>query len=297
MTFPVKINMIIKFHQINPIRRLVLINFILVALNPFFCNSQNLYNMEQSQKYAEYLFSSRQHILAAEEYERLIYFDENNVSYKYKLIKSYRLSGNLNSGINRIYSFYGNSLNTMPQSLATEFFKMQLLTDSLSVAEKFIQQSNTLSSENKTIFQCYSLLLKGDYNEAGMYVKKAADNDFIFPSNILILTGKAEKTKFKSPFLAAGFSAIIPGTGKFYTKNWSDGIVSMLFIAGNAWQAYRGFSEHGIKSGYGWVFTGISASFYIGNIFGSAKAANRYNKNKKNEIDNQIFESVRSDSF
>jgi TM2 domain-containing membrane protein YozV len=253
--------------------------------------------MEQSQKYAEYLFSSQQHKLAAEEYERLIYFDGNNINFKYNLIKSYRLSGNLNSGINRIYSFYGNSLYTMPQSLATEFIKLQILTDSLSVVEKFIQQNSTLSLENKEIFQCCNLLLSGEYNEAKLYIKKAADNNITFPTTIVMLTEKAEKTKFKSPFIAASFSAIIPGTGKFYTKNWTDGIISMLFVAGNAWQAYRGFSEHGIKSGYGWTFAGLSASFYIGNIFGTVKAAKRYNKNKKNEIDNQIFEFVRSDSF
>lgn len=289
--------MTIKFLRTNRVRRITLINFILFALHPIFCNSQDLYNMEYSQKYAEYLFTSQQHILAAEEYERLIYFDENNVSYKYKLIKSYRLSGDLNSGINRIYSFYGNSLYTMPQSLATEFIKLQLLTDSLSVVEKFIQQNNTLSLENKTIFQCYNLLLSGDYNEANLYVKKAAGNNLTFPNEIIILTEKAEKAKFKSPFLAASFSAIIPGTGKFYTKNWSDGIISMLFVAGNAWQAYRGFNEHGSKSVYGWTFAGLSASFYIGNIFGAVKAAKRYNKNKKNEIDNQIFEFLRTDSF
>ena len=104
-------------------------------------------------------------------------------------------------------------------------------------------------------------------------------------------------TKFKNPFIAGSFSALIPGTGKFYTGNWGDGVFSMLFIAGNVWQAYRGFNEHGIKSGYGWAFASLSASFYVGNIFGAVKAAKRYNKTRKNDIDNQIFEFVRSDSF
>ena len=41
----------------------------------------------------------------------------------------------------------------------------------------------------------------------------------------------------------------------------------------------------------------LSASFYIGNIFGAVKAARRYNNSKRNEIENQIYEYVRSDSF
>ena len=289
--------MTIKFLQINWISRITLINFIFFVSVSFFCNSQDLYNMEQSEKYADYLFSSQQHSLAAEEYERLIYFDENNVIYKYKLIKSYRLSGDFKSGINRIYSFYGNSLNTLPQSLATEFIKLQILTDSLSVAENFIQQNSTISLENKAIFQSCNLLLSGKYNEASVYLKKAAANNLTLPSNFILLTEKAGQIKFKSPFMAASLSAVIPGTGKFYTKNWTDGIISLLFVASNAWQAYRGFNEHGIKSAYGWTFAGLSASFYIGNVFGSVKAAKRYNIFKKNEIDNQIFEFIRSDSF
>jgi hypothetical protein len=293
----VRINMIIKFRQINRFRRPILIIPILFFAQQFICNSQNLYNPENSQKYAEYLFSSSQHKLAAEEYERLVYFDGNNIDFKYYLIKSYRLSGNLNLGIKRVYSFYGNTLAFMPQSLATEFIKLQLLSDSSIIVEKFLQQNNSLTPEKKAIYQCSNILLTGKYKEAGSYLKTSAINRVVFPQKMILLTDAAEKTKFKSPVLAGCFSAIIPGTGKFYTRNWTDGLFSVLFIGGNAWQAYRGFNEHGIKSGYGWFFGSLSASFYIGNIFGSAKAAKRYNKLKKDEIDNQIYEFIRSDNF
>jgi hypothetical protein len=293
----VKIYTIIKFLQTNRVRLIIVINLIFFGSHPFISYSQDLYNLEHSLKYAEYLFSSQQYSLAAEEYERLVFFDRSNTDFKYNLIRSYRLSGDLNSGIKHIYLLYGNSLDTMPQILASEFVKLQLLTDSLSVVENFVNQKNKLSVENKAIFQCYSLLLSSNYKKASLLAKDAAVSYPAFPSAVIKLTQKATDIKFKSPFIAGSFSAIIPGTGKFYTRNWTDGIFSMLFVAGNAWQAYRGFSEHGIKSAYGWTFATLSASFYIGNILGAVKAAKRYNKNKKNEIDNQIFEFVRSDSF
>ena len=288
--------MTLKYLQTKNCYRIIF-SFIFLALYPAFCYAQNLYDRDHSQKYAEYLFSSRQHTLAAEEFERLVYFDRNNVSFKYYLVKSYRLSGDLNSGINRIYSFYGNSPDTMPQALATEYLKLELLSDSLSVVRSFTQQKNRLSLRNTAIVQSCNLLLSGDYYQANILAEDAAVKNPDFPSDLKYLSEKAVKIKFKSPFIAAGFSAIIPGTGKFYTKNWSDGVVSMLFVVANAWQAYRGFNDHGIKSGYGWTFASLSASFYIGNIFGAVKAARRYNKNKQNEIDNQVFDFVRSDSF
>jgi hypothetical protein len=296
MTYPAKIIMTLKYLQTKNYRRGI-ISFILLALYPSFCFTQDLYDKEHSQKYAEYLFSSRQHTLAAEEFERLVYFDRNNFSFKYYLIKSYRLSGNLNSGINRIYSFYRSSLDTMPPIMATEYLKLELLSDSLSVVGTFIQRNNRVLPVTKDVIQSCYLLLSGDYNQANILSEDAAGKNQGFPREIKILTEKAARIKFKSPVIAGGFSAIVPGTGKFYTKNWADGVVSMLFVVANAWQAYRGFNDHGIKSTYGWTFASLSASFYIGNIFGAVKAAKRYNKNKRNEIDNQVFDFVRSDNF
>ena len=295
MIYPVKINMRLKFLQINLVSRIILICF-LPFLIPLKSIAQDLYNLENSRKYAEYLFSSHQHSLAAEEYERLIYFDEDNAGFRLNLIKSYRLSGDLNSGINRIYSLYGDSLFQMPENLAKEFMTMELLTDSLSQVLDFLNRTRTISGSSRAVFQSYSLLLAGDYEKSGLFIRNAISDDTPIPLNILMISEKAERMKFKSPFIAAGLSAVVPGSGKFYTKNWTDGLISLMFVATNAWQAYRGFNADGVNSAYGWIFTGLSSSFYIGNIFGSVKAAKRYNKNKKNEIDNQIYEIIRSDT-
>jgi hypothetical protein len=297
MIIPEKTSMTIKSLLNSRLSRVSIIIHLLLFAKLSFCFSQNLYNQEHSQKYAEYLLSSQQHKLATEEYERLVYFDPSNINYKYNLIKSYRLSGEIKPGIRRIYSFYAGSLNTMPQNLATEFVKLEILSDSLSAAENFINQSITLSSDNKMNFHSFNLLLDGKYKDASNYLKTAKINGSVISPKVLLLSEKADKTKFKSPVLAASLSAIVPGTGKFYTGNWTDGLFSMIFVAGNAFQAYRGFSDHGIKSGYGWVFASFSTGFYIGNVYGSAKSAKRYNKIKKDEIDHQILDFIRSDNF
>jgi len=294
MIYPANINMTIRYHQISSSHKAKFYILLLTLVLPFYCYSQDLYDMENSKKYAEYLFSGRQYKLAAEEYERLVFFDSSNIIFKLRLVKSYRLTGDLRSGITQINSFYGIN---MPEPMAIEFVKLQLLSDSLKVVNDFLSLNNTISPESKVIYQSCDLLLSGDYKGADMLVKTSVVRNPSFPKNLISLSESAARTKFKSPFIAAGFSSIIPGTGKFYTKNWADGIFSILFVAGNAWQSYRGFKEHGIKSAYGWAFGTLSASFYIGNIFGSAKAARRYNLLRKNEIKNKTFEIVRSDNF
>ena len=292
-----KRHMNIKFLKTKSASLIIIFNLLLLGLLPFSCYSQDLYDSEHSRKYAEYLTSSHQYALAAEEYERLVYFDSGNVNFKNLLIKSYRLSGDLNAGIKRYYSFYSKTSDTLPGIMAEEFVRLELLNDSLSVAERFIQIQKNLSQNKKDVYQTCTLLINNHYSEADLMVRESKLREPGFPHEIISITEGALRVKLKSPALAAGFSILVPGTGKIYTKNWSDGVFAFLFVAGNAWQSYRGFHEHGIKSGIGWAFAGLSASFYIGNVFGAVKAAKRYNKNKIDDINRQVFDFVRSDKF
>ena len=102
------------------------------------------------------------------------------------------------------------------------------------------------------------------------------------------LTQQALETKRKSPALAGIMSAVIPGTGRFYSKDWKDGIVSMFFAGAMGFQAYRGFSKSSIKSTRGWIYGGIGFGFYLGNIYGSVQSAKFYNKKSRQGIKNSI---------
>ncbi len=270
---------------------------LLFFLNVFCASSQDLYDLSHSKQYAEYLTSSHQYRLAAEEYERLVFLDSSNATFKYDLVKSYRLSGDFSKAINRVYSLYGSSGSNMPSSIATEFLKLEILTDSLSVVDRFTMLNSTLPERERVSYKCIRLLLIGNYEEAREIAGDAVGKFQGFPKGIVDLANEADKVKFKSPFVAGVFSTVVPGTGKFYTKDWADGVFSMIFVAGSAWQAYRGFKKHGSGSAYGWTFATVSASFYLGNIYGSVKAARRYNKTRRDEINKQVFVFVNSDSY
>lgn len=259
---------------------------------------QDLFDRANTGVYAGYLFSSRQFALAAEEYERLIFMDRNNPDTRLKLIRSYRLAGNNTAGIRRLYMFYGDSILNMPHLLAREFMTLQILSDSLNIAADFSTRSTTLLPHERIVYNGLNAMLMGNYEAASEILNPPSSGPNAgVPAPVIDLSVKASSMRFKSPFLAGTLSAIVPGTGKVYTKNTGDGIIAFLFVAGNAWQAYRGFSQSGVNSAYGWIFSTLSASFYIGNIFGSAKAAKVYNRNRKNEIDKQVYDLVRGSSF
>lgn len=78
-----------------------------------------------------------------------------------------------------------------------------------------------------------------------------------------------QKLVGKSPLLAASLSAVIPGAGKIYAGNLSEGIMS--FVITGALGALT--AEHMIKQGpEDWrsiTFASLTGLFYVSNIFGS----------------------------
>jgi TM2 domain-containing membrane protein YozV len=91
-------------------------------------------------------------------------------------------------------------------------------------------------------------------------------------------------------------SAIIPGSGKAYSKRWGDAIISFIFVGTNTFAAYRAFSKKGINSTNGWIFGSLAFSFYSANLWGSFKAAKNYNNHIKHSYQ-QNAENIIYTSF
>ena len=97
---------------------------------------------------------------------------------------------------------------------------------------------------------------------------------------------RKNESDFKSKTLAGVFSAIVPGSGKIYTNNIGDGITSLVLTGLFSYLAYENFAkDHPTR---GWIFTGITAFFYAGNIYGSVLAAQNYNIGLRYNFENDI---------
>ncbi len=90
----------------------------------------------------------------------------------------------------------------------------------------------------------------------------------------------------KSPVLAGIMSAVLPGSGYIYAEHYGDGITAFLinglFIAGTAVAIHQ---ENYAVAG---IVGGVGVPFYLGNIYGSANAARKWNLNSRNEISRKI---------
>lgn len=91
---------------------------------------------------------------------------------------------------------------------------------------------------------------------------------------------------YKNQTAAMLLSVIIPGLGKIYTEDYGNGITAFLGVGLLAFLAYDNFkADHDFRA---WLFTGLTAIFYAGNIYGSAASAQLYNAGIKFNFDNEV---------
>jgi len=91
----------------------------------------------------------------------------------------------------------------------------------------------------------------------------------------------------KSEALAAVMSAVLPGSGYIYAERVGDGItaflINALFIAGTI--AAINAENYAVAG----IVGGIGLPFYLGNIYGSANAAKKWNLGVKRDLRNKVF--------
>lgn len=245
--------------------------------------SQNLFDSLNTLRYADYLYGSASFTEAIGEYERYVFlFDAADNEYL-KLVRSYRKSGDPDKAYNRMLKIWDTPTIVSPL-VSKEYFGLKIITDRKDNFLNDVALDDKLSEQDKAFLASTYLLLDLQFDQAREILSGADRSNMIALDNLLKVTEEVADFKFKSPVLSGFLSAIVPGAGKFYTGSAGDGIIAMTMVGSMAWQAYRGFDKNGIESVYGWIFASVGAGFYIGNIWGSVKAANKYNYQQKDKI-------------
>jgi TM2 domain-containing membrane protein YozV len=97
----------------------------------------------------------------------------------------------------------------------------------------------------------------------------------------------------KSPWLAAGLSAVVPGLGRVYLGHVADGILSFVVVGLTGGLAAHGFYEDGTSSVRGWILASTSFLLYAGNVYGSAVGAVVQRRDAEAELDKRVEDDYR----
>ena len=225
-------------------------------------------------RFADHLFCDKYYLRAAIEYERLT---SNNRSdtIEFKIALSYSYIKDYYSAIQKFSGIVNSSVYFNEAKL--EELKINFLINDFTglrnyYKNSFITEVDKYQTEGEKLFN-FSYLFTDD--------KLPSKDEFLSPFGV----NEKEKLSsfydwkkeppYKDGTLAGIMSAIIPGSGKIYIGEIGDGIVAFITTTVFAFIAYDNF-----KAGHttrAWIWTGVAAFFYAGNVYGSVAAAQVHN--------------------
>ena len=245
---------------------------------------QDLFDYDNSKKYADYLFEAGRYEESATEYDRVVYLNANDTSAWQNLLVSMQYLELYQESIQRLHAIEDISTSSI------EFGKIH--TYALFSSSRFEEISSVIpsysfKSTDVVFLNSASFALAGNWENAQMETGKIKDAPYLV-QQMHDISVEAQERNRKSPFLAGALSTVVPGMGKIYTGRWKDGLFSLLLITTTGYQAYRIISEKGIDRPGAWIFGGLALGFYTGNIYGSVKSAKVYNEFEEKKYEDRV---------
>ncbi|MDY0103635.1 MAG: hypothetical protein RBS07_11930 [Lentimicrobium sp.] len=251
---------------------------------------QDIYDYKHSLVYGKFLINTRQFNLATEEFERLIFMNPFNDTIKQQLVHAYLMGQQYQTLILRTNTLYTNPVE-FPQSVALDYSRAMVMNETPFRLEDFLKQNHNLLQDEKLFLKLNSQLLSYQWDEAEETYDSLVSGGNASHLKYDALFRGIHDAKFKKAGIALGMSAIMPGSGKAYTGEWKDGLVALFFVAGSAIQAYRGYNLYGKKSTFFIAYTGLAASFYLGNLYGSFKSARKHNDKIRKQLHSHMADT------
>ncbi len=249
--------------------------------------SQDIYNLENSRKYASHLYQNKEYNFAVIELQRVIFLDSTDIDSKIKLIKSFRHLQNYEAALQYCKKWYPEIVlkdEYIKNEIFKEYYFLLILNSSFAEAQMILDSARFINLEDKNNLQICLLIYEKKYAESQKFASQNKDS---LNENLYLIA--MSKPKRKIPFLAASLSTLVPGSGKIYAQRGRDGLFSLFLVSINSWSSYRAYQKKGIENLYTLFFGGMAVTFYAANIYGSYKQAINYNQKHVTEKEKQVY--------
>ncbi len=266
---------------------LITILLIIIPLTTANCQlttDGNILSFQNRLRFGNYLYKDQDYLRAADEFKEYLR-SENNDTVVFRLANSYFQIGRYTEAAGNFKGLFFNS--QLSEEARLMFYESIFFQNDYKLFRVLAEERNFDSS------------LYGKDIERLKYISYFLDNTDLPSENIVLksfpdsvqsrLINFYQQKKFpqhKSPTTAAILSTLIPGAGKIYTGEIGDGITSLIATALTTYLAITNFNaDHQFR---GWLFSGLAAFFYAGNIYGSAASAQIYNARIQFNFDKEV---------
>jgi tetratricopeptide (TPR) repeat protein len=251
---------------------------------------------DQQLKYADTLFSNKQYMRAAEEYQRFTFFFPDHPKTRqahFKAGESFLLA---KDPVTAIELFKSLASFEPPDKAAVEaYFKLSHCYLALNRPSHAVVQLNNAIA----LTQAQTVKDRAYYNIGWIHLDFAdwegATSSFgkISPAgqqryrvdelnHALSMTASIPK---KNPTLAGALS-FVPGAGQLYCNRYEDAFIAFAVNIGLIWAAYDAFDNE--QYGLGGLLSFIGLGFYTANIYGAVNDAHKYNHQQTNQFVDQL---------
>ena len=261
-----------------------------------FGDESDYFKPENILKFADYLYQDGDYLRSAGEYQRYLFYSPKNAnSLIYKIGLCYRRAGDTEKAISFFQKINENNLHfDASYQIAYSYFITGQYDASIQSLDNTLNKINNPDEVDRLqVLKAFNFAYKRQWKETERLLTPLNSEDENLKNlafRLKTILKEVENLPRKNPALAAFFSTIMPGSGKIYCKEYGDGIYSLIIIGITAYSAFSGFHENGINSIRGWLFGGMSMTFYIGNIYGSIMSAKIYN----NQLETGILKNLPS---
>jgi len=245
---------------------------------------QNLFTPPNRLKFGNYLYSDYDYLRAAGEYkEYLRNFDNDTVRLKYGIC-FFRIGRFAEAADNFKTLFFNSALSEKARLL---FYESHFFNDDYRTFRDLTEKENYLPVDyRKEVdkLNSSSYFLDNSFLPDTESLFKPFDDSV--HSKLADFYYRKKYIAVKSLTTAALLSVVIPGAGKIYTGEIGDGVTSLIATVVSAYLAVSNFqNDHKFR---GWLFSGLTAFFYAGNIYGSAASAQIYNARIRFNLQSEI---------
>jgi tetratricopeptide (TPR) repeat protein len=237
--------------------------------------------------FADHLYEQADYYRAITEYERFLFlFPQHPLAKEaqYKIAMSYYNGEKYLQAIQRFRSLadqypseeIGRKALFM---LAETYYHKKDYNQAIDGYEKFLTSyPNDRQADAARIKKGWCYLRQGNWREASEEFRKLP------PDSPLHAQGQElaeESTKYpgigkKSPTLAAGLSAVLPGAGQLYIGRKTDAAAAFLLNGAFIWATAESYHRRNYVTAGILLF--FESGWYLGNIYNAASSAYKYNR-------------------
>jgi hypothetical protein len=246
-------------------------------------NSINFHSPSNIRLFADHLFCQKDFIRASDEYKAYLAKTYND-TVEFKQGLSLQFTGAYDEALTSFHNIpYSSPFYTVSRE---EYARTLFLQKNYSSLRSYF----TRSDPSKDFFPFAGRLNNISYFYTNANLPPKDNFLSVFPedqkADIQNFYEWKKDSPYKSPWVAGILSTIVPGLGKVYTENYSDGFFAAFLTGIFGYIAYTDFkADHNLR---GWIFTGVTAFFYTGNIYGSAASAQIYNAKIRFDFESQL---------